>query len=237
MFITHQNCAIKGKFECYSCIKMSGMKEAIDLAFEHAIAETSSITEEIEQMEGMTGTQTRHFYNNMLKMNDARYLEIGTWTGSSVCSAMCGNKATVVCIDNWSEFGGPKEKFSEYFTKYKGENTARFIEADCFKVDIRTLPKFNIFLYDGAHDEESHYKVLIHYYDCLDDTFIFIVDDWNHQVIREATYRAIKDLNLRIVYSREVHTKLEGMTMIEQSAAKWQWWDGIYVAILQKGSK
>jgi hypothetical protein len=212
-------------------------KQKIDIAFDRAIMEESSISEEIMEMTGMTGQQTRHFYNNMLKMDYARYLEIGTWMGSSVCSAMCGNKATVVCIDNWSEFDGPKEKFIEYFTKYTGENTARFIEADCFKVDVSTLPKFNIFLYDGAHDEESHYKALSHYYDCLDDIFIFIVDDWRWQHVRDATYRAIKELGLTTLYSREVHTHLEGMTYRQQSIAKAQWWDGIYVAVLQKGSK
>jgi len=213
-------------------------KQIIDLAFQRAIMEESSITEEIMEMQGMSGGQTRHFYNNILKMDDARYLEIGTWMGSSVCSAMCGNKATVVCIDNWSEFGGPKEKFIEYFTKYTGENTARFIEADCFKVDVSTLPKFNIFLYDGAHDEDSHYKALTHYYECLDETFIFIVDDWRWPQVREPTYRSISDLGLTTLYSREVHTYLEGMTCGQQSSAKAQWWDGIYVAVLQKkGSK
>jgi hypothetical protein len=212
-------------------------KEVIDLAFERTRMEESSITEEIMEMEGMTGRQTRHFYNNLLKMDDARYLEIGTWMGSSVCSAMCGNRATVVCIDNWSEFGGPKDMFIQYFTKYKGENNARFIEADCFRVDVSSLPKFNIFLYDGAHDDESHYKALTHYYECLDDTFIFIVDDWRWPHVREATYRSISDLGLTTLYSREVHTHLEEMTYRQQCNAKAQWWDGIYVAVLQKGSK
>jgi hypothetical protein len=214
------------------------MKRTIDLAFERAISEDSTITEEIEEMDGMSGRQTRHFYNNILKMNDARYLEVGTWTGSSVCSAMCGNRATVVCIDNWSEFGGPKERFIQYFTKYKGENTATFIEADCFKVDVRSLPKFNIYLYDGAHDEHSHYNALAHYYDSMDDTFIFIVDDWRWPHVREATYKSIMDLELTTLYSREVHTHLESMAYRQQCNAKAQWWDGIYVAVLQKkGSK
>jgi hypothetical protein len=212
-------------------------KQAIDLAFDCALMEESSITEEIMEMKGMSGRQTRHFYNALLKMDDARYLEIGTWMGSSVCSAMCGNKATVVCIDNWSEFDGPKDMFIQYFTKYKGENTARFIEADCFKLDVSTLPKFNIFLYDGAHDEESHYKALTHYYDCLDETFIFIVDDWMWPHVREATYRSIKDLGLTTLYSREINTRVEGSTPIEDYAAKKQWWDGIFVAVLHKGSK
>ena len=36
----------------------------------------------------MTGIKTRHFYNNILNTDDARYLEIGAWKGSSICSAM-----------------------------------------------------------------------------------------------------------------------------------------------------
>ena len=71
----------------------------------------SKLTDEILNIPGMSGKKTRHFYNNLLNSENARYLEIGTWKGSSVCSAMCNNKATVVCIDNWSEFGGPKYEF------------------------------------------------------------------------------------------------------------------------------
>lgn len=35
-------------------------------------------------------------------MNDVRYLEIGTWKGSSICSEMSNNKITCTVIDNWS---------------------------------------------------------------------------------------------------------------------------------------
>lgn len=87
-------------------------------------------------MDGMSGTKTRHFYNNLLNYQDARYLEIGTWKGSSVCSAMCGNKGTIVCIDNWCQFGGPKEEFLTNFYKHKGDNNAIFIENDCYKIDV-----------------------------------------------------------------------------------------------------
>ena len=37
---------------------------------------TSNITDEILSIDGMTGKKTRHFYNNLCSMNDARYLEI-----------------------------------------------------------------------------------------------------------------------------------------------------------------
>ena len=86
-------------------------KPLIETAFLNAENKISKITNEIINMEGMSGTKTRHFYNNLLNTEDARYLEIGTWKGSSVCSAMYGNTAKIICIDNWSEFGGPKNEF------------------------------------------------------------------------------------------------------------------------------
>ena len=98
---------------------------------------------------------------------------------------MYGNKSLVVCIDNWSEFGGPKSEFLINFEKFKGENEAKFIENDCYKVDVSVLPKFNIYMYDGNHSNESHYKALLHYYNCLDDMFIFIVDDWILKDVRD----------------------------------------------------
>ena len=39
----------------------------------------SNITPKILNMDGMSGKKTRHFYNNICSMKDARYLEIGTW--------------------------------------------------------------------------------------------------------------------------------------------------------------
>jgi hypothetical protein len=86
-------------------------KTLIDTAFKNAENDISKLTDDILSMEGMTGKKTRHFYNNLLNTEDARYLEIGCWKGSSVCSAMYGNKAKIVCIDNWSEFEGPKTEF------------------------------------------------------------------------------------------------------------------------------
>lgn len=34
-------------------------------------------------------------------MEVARYLEIGTFRGLSICSAVCNNNTTCVSIDNW----------------------------------------------------------------------------------------------------------------------------------------
>lgn len=214
---------------------METYKILVETAFQNAENNISKITNDIIEMEGMSGIKTRHFYNNLLNTDNARYLEIGTWKGSSVCSAMCNNKAMVVCIDNWSEYGGPKTEFLVNFKKFKGENDATFIENDCFKVDVSKLPKFNIYMYDGNHSNESHYKALLHYYNCLDDVFIFIVDDWNWSDVRNGTLNSIHRLNLKVLYEKEVRLTWDNSYTPNQQSRD-TWWNGIYIAILQKQS-
>jgi len=209
------------------------LKQQVEHAFEKAEKGESKLIDRILRMEGMTGKKTRHFYNNLLDMEDARYLEIGTWKGSSVSSAMYKNSATVVCIDNWSEFGGPKNDFLINFNMNKGNNNAKFIEKDCFKVDISQLPTFNMYMYDGNHDMENHYKALVHYYPCLDDIFIFIVDDWNWEKVRTGTRCAINQLKLNILYEKEIRLTNDN-SHTPEPLAKETWHNGIYVAILQK---
>ena len=212
---------------------METYKTLIETSFQNAENNISKITNDIIYMDGMSGTKTRHFYNNLLNSDDARYLEIGTWKGSSVCSAMCNNQAKVICIDNWSEFGGPKSEFLVNFEKFKGKNDATFIENDCYKVDVSVLPKFNIYMYDGNHSNDSHYMALLHYYDCLDNVFIFIVDDWNWDSVRDGTNKSIQQLQLKILYEKEIRLTWDN-SHTNQPLAKDTWWNGLYVAILQK---
>jgi len=213
---------------------MSKYAEHVKTSLISAKAKSSKITPDILSIHGMSGIYTRHFYNNIMSMDDARYLEIGTWKGSSVCSAMCNNKATVVCIDNWSEFGGPKEEFLENFEKFKGQNNAQFIEADCFTIDVSTLPKFNVYMFDGNHEEESHYRALTHFFPCLDDEFIFIVDDWNWEDVRTGTLNSFKNLNMDIIYETEIRTTDDNTHPPWGSPAQLDWHNGIYVAVIRK---
>jgi hypothetical protein len=212
---------------------MEKMITHVENALLNAERGISKITNEIIRMEGMSGTKTRHFYNNILNMEDARYLEVGTWKGSSVCSAMIGNKAKIICIDNWCGFGGPKAECLNNIEKFKGENDVSFIEDDCFKVDVSLLPKFNIFMYDGDHSKKSHFLALNHFYDCVDDIFIFIVDDWNWKDVREGTMESIQKLNLKTLYEKEIRLTWDNSVTKEPELSQ-NWWNGIYVAILQK---
>lgn len=212
---------------------MTDLTIHLTTAFERAEQGLSKITQDIITMEGMTGTKTRHFYNNLLNCTDIRYLEIGTWKGSSVCSAMYDNCATITCIDNWSEFNGPKDIFLQNLHKYNGKNTTTYIENDCFAIDVATLPTFNVFMYDGNHSKNAHYKALTHYYNCLDDIFIYVVDDWNWQDVRDGTMESIADLGLEIIYQKEIRLTSDNSVTPEPLLST-GWWNGIYAAILKK---
>lgn len=190
----------------------------------------SKCSPDIVHLDGMSGTLTRHFYNNLLELDNPRYLEIGAYKGSSTCSAMFGNKATVVVIDNWSEFGGPKEECIKNLEKYAGSNKVCIVDKDSFSVDVKNdlsqFGLFNIYMYDGCHKRDSHEKAVTHYYDALDKVFIFVVDDWNWGDVRDGTYDGIKKTGLQIRYEKIIHT--------DQNCCSDSWWNGIGIFVLEK---
>ena len=216
-------------------MKNSFIKHII-YSIENAENYKSKLPLEILSMNGMSGKKTRHFYNNMGEMNDCRYLEIGTWTGSSISSFMYKNTMTCIVNDNFSQFNSNndvKQKFLNNFNAYKGQNNAQFIESDCWNINPKTLSKFNMYLYDGEHSKESHYKALNHFLPCLENTFIYIIDDWNIDKIREGTLDAIKDNNLIISYKKEIRTSYDN-TQPVVCCENSDWHNGICIFVLEK---
>lgn len=202
----------------------------IESCIDKALRCESKCSSEIMDIDGMSGKFTRHFYNNLLNIEDARYLEIGSYKGSSTCSAMFENKAIIAIVDNWSEFGGPREECLKNIEKYSKDNKVFVVDCDSFKTvipnDLGHQGKFNIYMYDGCHKRESHEKALTHYYDVLEDVIIFVVDDWNWDFVREGTYDGIKKLGFNIKYEKSIYT--EGNCMSDT------WWNGIGIFVLEK---
>jgi hypothetical protein len=199
----------------------------------------SKLVPEILDMEGMSGIKTRHFYNNVCSFEEVRYLEIGTWKGSSICAAMCNNNMTCVCVDNWSEFDNVKDEFLENFNKFRGKNKATFIEKNYWDVDVSKLGKFNIYMFDGNHSEKSHYQALNHYFSCLDNEFIYLVDDWNWQDVKVGTLKSIKDNNCDILYKKEIFTNTQnqpewGPGPNSRFGKDGDWHNGICIFVLKK---
>lgn len=207
----------------------------LERCFEKAERKESKLIPAIHEIMSMTGEKTRHFYNNLLDIDDAKYMEIGVWAGGSTCSAMFGNKASVVAIDNFTGFGSPRELFWDNFRKYKGDNDAVFIDSDCFTLSNNAFKwQFNIYLFDGDHSEESQYKALDYYLPCMDDVFIFVADDYNWKSVRDGTYRAIENNKLEIIWKKEIRLTMDNEFTHNQDEAKDTWWNGMGVFILKK---
>lgn len=226
-------------------IKFSGEWDSklagkIQDAWFSSIALEYKIPEWIRYMEGASGKKYRYFINNLVgSIEDARYLEVGTWAGSTACSALYGNKVKTVCIDNWAEFGGPKELFFSNIEKIKSlDIDFSFIESDSNLVDYTSIGKFNVYMYDGDHSEINQYNGIINALPALDDTFILIIDDWNWERVRVGTFNAINDASLEIVNSIEIKTLLEEVWWAPDiTGAASDWHNGYYIALVKKGKQ
>ncbi len=186
---------------------------------------------------GYTGTRTRHFYNNICSMPGVKYLEIGTWNGSSSLSAIYKNNLTGLFIDNWSQFNGNPDMFKENLYKYGNEESTYYLlEEDCWKVNLSTLDMapFNVYLFDGDHSELDHFKALEYYYPILEDLFIFMVDDWNWPNVRDGTMRAIRELNLEVLFRHEEFVSEDDLENMPHHRGKETWWNGIGIFLLRK---
>ena len=62
------------------------------------------ISNDILKMEGLSGRKYRSLINSLVdKVKNPSYLEIGSWLGSTACSAIFKNNLKITCIDNWSQ--------------------------------------------------------------------------------------------------------------------------------------
>lgn len=207
------------------------VKESLDKASKYE----SQLTELVLDMEGMSGKMYRHFINNTISsISDARYLEVGCWKGSTLCAAIFNNNITAYAIDDFSTDGGPKEEFNQNVKSCidASDETlnidVNFEENDYRKVNYTEIGKYNVFLYDGLHEEHDQYDGVVLPYDNLDDVFILIVDDWNWDGPQKGTKRAIEDLNLEVLYSVEI----EGAGCNGYGASDWH--NGYFIGVLKK---
>ena len=214
------------------------LTKLVTKALEDAIQRKHKLSEVLLSISGMSGKQYRMFINNLIEyLPDARYLEVGSWAGSTMCAAMTGNAVRVFAIDNWSEFGGP----SGAFLKNVGHCVSPDIQFNMLTEDFRkvkydTIGKFNVYLFDGPHEAQDQYDGLFMAQAALDDEFVFIVDDWNWDRVRQGTFDAIKNVGLETVVSFEVRTTLDGLNppvWMEVS----DWHNGYFIAVLRKPKK
>lgn len=115
------------------------------------------------------------------------FVNVGVWHGFTLLAGMIDNTGqTCIGIDNFSQYGGPKESFNERFGAYKSDNHY-FYEmdyADYFSTIHRESIGF--YIYDGIHNYEEQLRGLQTAEPYFSDDCIILVDDTNYADVRQS---------------------------------------------------
>lgn len=205
-------------------------------AFARALRDESALHPGVFEIPGMSGRRYRHLIHNLIgALPSPRYLEIGCWAGSTLCSAVAGHRVDAVGIDNWSEFGGPAELCKANIARFRGaEATVRLIEADYREVDYTQLGVFDVYLFDGPHAAADHEDAIRRTLPAMASRWVFIVDDWNWREVRMGTHLALGALGLRALYTLEIRTSMDNTQPTHNGSAS-DWHNGYLVMVLTRG--
>jgi hypothetical protein len=204
-------------------------------SFDQAMHDESPLPGEIRDIVGMSGQKYRAFINNLVRScPNPRYLEVGSWTGSTATAALSGNCASALCIDNWAWFGGSKDQFVQNINKVLSEKIQfKFMEADFRSVDYGSIGKFNIYMFDGPHGMVDQHDGIVIALPALTETFFLIVDDWNWRRVRVGTLRGLAAGRCQLECSIEVRTTLDG-SQPSLNGKESDWHNGYFFAVVRK---
>lgn len=111
---------------------------------------------------------------------DQCYVNVGVWQGFSFLSGIITNPDKIcIGVDNFSEFGGPKEEFLERFNNYKSDNH-KFYNID-YQEYFKNFHENEIgfYIYDGNHEKEHQREGLKSAEPFLAKDALILVDDIN----------------------------------------------------------
>jgi len=119
---------------------------------------------------------------------DTCFVNIGVWNGFTLLCGMAGNPdKQCIGVDNFSEFGDPKEEFIRRFNEMKSDNH-RFYEMDYREYFVKIhAGEIGHYIYDGHHGYENQMKGLKLAEPFFANNSVILVDDTNGGDPREAT--------------------------------------------------
>lgn len=154
------------------------------------------------------------------------FVNVGVWHGFSLLAAMAGNDEKVcVGVDNFSEFGGPRDEFLRRFLDRRSPRH-RFYNQDYEDFFAAGLDRpIGAYFYDGAHGYDDQYRGLMAAEPLYADSAVIIVDDINWAAPHDATLQFAEDsrLDWTIVIDQTTasdhHPTLWNGTMVMQAGA------------------
>lgn len=227
-----------GQLPSYSLVgDFAASREAslVGDALQAAMSGVNPLPAHVRGIDGMSGQKYRAFINLLVRSHpEPSYLEIGSWVGSTAAAAICNNKLRAVCIDNWSQFGGPRDKFvSNIEQVLTSDVNFNFIEEDFRKLKFDKIGRFNIYLFDGPHKEQDQYDGIVLARDALASRLILVVDDWNWRAVRVGTFRGLMRAGFAVEAAAEIRSSFDESHPIVNGKHS-DWHNGYFLAVLRK---
>tara|TARA_R110001592_G_scaffold347883_1_gene641668 strand:- start:1287 stop:2018 length:732 start_codon:yes stop_codon:yes gene_type:complete len=242
---------MKGIFEnvdqAYELLSQSLEKARLE---ESNLSDGTEIANFILKMFGMSGKKWRHFLNNLASIDNVRYAEVGSHTGSTLCAAIYKNTniQKISTLDNWSQFSDENTKNAliqnvsatasmSGYDEEKIDSTISLFEGDFNVFDFSELKPIDIYFFDGPHKEEDQYNGIVKAHDSLADIAIILVDDWNWGGPKRGTNKALKTLGLTVHHRCEIFTYPETYDSKTGAINRFQnsdWHNGVAMFIVSK---
>ena len=210
--------------------------EALDAAVAAALADDAADgLAPVLALNGMSGRRYRRLVNALVQaIPEPRYLEIGVWTGSSLCAAICENTVTAMAVDDWSQFNGSRAQMERNLAPFLSPRVKfTLVEADFRTVDWGRHGPFNVYFYDGPHDTQDHVDAIARVAPALEGEFVLIIDDWNWRAVREGTGAALTGAGMTVLSSLQVRT-----TDNDSHGEPWgqlgDWHNGYFIGVIRK---
>jgi hypothetical protein len=116
------------------------------------------------------------------------FVNIGVWHGFTFLSGLVANSdKKCIGVDNFSEFGGPRNAFARRFDRYRGPKH-EFYDMDYrhYFSCIHDEP-IGFYLYDGDHSYDNQLEGLCTAEPFFSGNCIILIDDTNYDEPRRAT--------------------------------------------------
>lgn len=212
--------------------------EPDDTLTDPAVSAARDLCPEVEGMLSLRKQQLLNLGFRLLAPGEA-YLEIGTYHGKSLLSAMLHNpERPVYAVDNFSEFateasGNSLDKTLSNLAHYGLRDKVVFYDADFRAVCTPEHLKHPVgmYFYDGAHDEASQYDGIRLVEPFLADNALVLIDDWrlagdSGSHAKAGTLRAITESAHRWALLYELPARMNGDLGL--------WWNGVGVLWFQR---
>lgn len=193
----------------------------------------------------LSGYKGRQLINTICEHPGIKYLEVGSYAGSTLCSALYKNKIEATACDVWELFiEQPRATivenlFKERVKTHLGGNSVNVVKSDVYNPETAKLigGGHNFYFFDGDHTTIATQMGIMSVMPCLEKRFIMMIDDYAMVTTRQGVKEAIEELGLVVEFSTELGT-LEPYDWYTQNPRRMRgeddWWCNYYIAVIRK---